>query len=190
MARAANSAKERLLKEVFNETLNSLWQDLFGRLVKLETFAPRLSEPTVRRGQIRAAIRAIARGVDPFEQAGSVLSAANLNTAALSLFLSLHLVERPRHRVIVLDDPVQSMDDIHVAQLANLLRAIVREAGRQLVLCVHERSLYEYLCLELGPTRESDTLLAIELVRNREGDGSTIQPERRTWKPDLVTFGA
>jgi hypothetical protein len=44
--------------------------------------------------------------------------------------------------------------------------------------------------LELGPTRESDSLLAIELVRNREGDGSTIQPERRAWKPDLVTFCA
>jgi len=189
LARAANSGKERLLREVFNETLNALWEDLFERLVKLEAFVPRLSEPTVRRGQIRAAIRAIARGAEPFEQAGSVLSAANLNTAALSLFLSLNLVERPRHRVIVLDDPIQSMDDVHVAQLANLLRAIVREADRQLVLCVHERSLYEYLCLELGPTRESDSLLAVELVRNREGDGSTVQPERRTWKPDLVTFG-
>jgi DNA repair protein SbcC/Rad50 len=190
LARAANIAKERLLKEVFNDTLNALWEDLFERLVKLETFVPRLSEPTVKRGQIRAAIRAIATGAEPFEQAGSVLSAGNLNTAALSLFLSLNLVEPPRHRVIVLDDPVQSMDDIHVTQLANLLRAIVREADRQLVLSVHERSLYEYLCLEFGPTRESDSLLAIEVVRDREGGGSTVQYEKRSWKPDLVTFGA
>jgi len=190
LARAANSAKQRLLREVFNDRLNALWEDLFQRLVKLETFFPRLSEPTVKRGQIRAAIQAIAKGADLFEEAGSVLSQANLNTAALSLFLSLHLVERTRHHVIVLDDPIQSMDDVRVAQLANLLRAIVREARRQLVLCVHERSLYEYLCLELGPTRESDSLLAIELVRNPEGDGSIVRPERRTWKPDLVTFGA
>jgi exonuclease SbcC len=131
LARAANSAKERLITEVFNDTLNSLWEDLFERLVKFERFVPRISEPTVKRGQIRAAIRAITKGAEPFEQAGSVLSAANLNTAALSLFLSLHLVEPPRHRVILLDDPIQSMDDVHVAQLANLLRAIVREAGRQ-----------------------------------------------------------
>ena len=190
LARAANAAKERLLKEVFNDRLNALWSDLFERLVKLETFVPRLSEPTVWRGQIRAAIRAIAAGADPFEEAGSVLSAGNLNTASLSLFLSLNLVEPPRHRVIVLDDPVQSMDDIHVTQLANLLRAIVREAGRQLVLSVHERSLYEYLCLELGPTRENDSLIAIEVVRDREGDTSTVQHERRSWKPDLVTFGS
>jgi exonuclease SbcC len=192
LARAANSAKERLLREVFNETLNGLWGELFERLVKLETFVPRLSEPTARRGQIRAAIQAIAKGterIDPFEQAGSVLSAANLNTAALSLFLSLHLVERPRHRVLVLDDPIQSMDDVHVGQLANLLRGIVREAGRQLILCVHERSLYEYLCLELGPTREADSLLAIELIRNAADDGSVIRSERHAWKQDLVTFG-
>jgi exonuclease SbcC len=119
-----------------------------------------------------------------------VLSAANLNTAALSLFLSLHLVAQPRHRVMVFDDPIQSMDDVHVAQLANLLRAIVRQADRQLVLCVHERSLYEYLCLELGPTRDSDSLLAIELVPNLSGESSTIQAEKRTWTPDLVEFGA
>jgi exonuclease SbcC len=193
LARAANSAKERLLREVFNETLNGLWADLFGRLVKLETFVPRLSEPTAQRGQIRAAIQAIvkgAEGLQPFEQAASVLSAANLNTAALSLFLSLHLVDQPTHRVLVLDDPIQSMDDVHVGQLATLLRTIVREARRQLVLCVQERSLYEYLCLELGPTRESDSLLTIELARNAPGDGSTIRFERRAWKEDLITFGA
>jgi DNA repair protein SbcC/Rad50 len=189
VARAANTAKERLLKEVFNDTLNALWEDLFERLVKSETFVPRLREPTVWRGQIKAAIQAIAAGTNPFEQAGSVLSAGNLNTAAVSLFLSLNLVQSPRHRVIVLDDPVQSMDDIHVTQLADLLRAITRQAGRQLVLTVHERSLYEYLCLELGPTRESDSLLAIEVVRSDSGHGSTIHPERRTWKPDLVSFG-
>lgn len=86
LARAANTAKERLLKEVFNDTLNGMWADLFGRLVKQETFVPRLSEPVVRRGQIRASVQAVVQAVEmvpPFEQAGSVFSTANLNTAAL-----------------------------------------------------------------------------------------------------------
>jgi exonuclease SbcC len=187
LALAANKAKDTLLKEVFNDTLNGLWADLFERLVKGETFLPRLSPPTLKRGQIRAAIQATTRGTEPFQQAGSVLSASNLNIAALSLFLSLNLVEQPNHRVLVLDDPIQSMDDIHVVQLASLLRAVVHQAGRQLVLAVHEQSLYDYLRVELGPTRDSDTLICIELTR--DGDSSAIRHEKHQWKPDRVVFG-
>jgi DNA repair protein SbcC/Rad50 len=82
------------------------------------------------------------------------------------------------------------MDDLHVGNFAALLHVIVRETQRQLILCVHERSLYEYLCLELGPTRESDSLITIELSRNMFADGSAIRFEKHVWKGDLVTFGA
>jgi len=49
--------------------------------------------------------------VSPFDHAGSVLSAGNFNTAALSLFLSVHLLEQPKHEVLLLDDPVGIPDD-------------------------------------------------------------------------------
>lgn len=190
LARAAGTVKKDLLQQVFNETLNGLWEDLFRRLVRWERFTPRLSEPTFFRGKILTTIQGVAEGVEPFEQAASVLSTGNLNTAALSLFLALHLVEEPRHHILVLDDPIQSMDDVHVVQLASVLRAIVREAGRQLVIAVHERALYEYLCLELGPSRESDSMMAIELIRESEDGDLTVRHERRVWKQDLVKFGA
>jgi exonuclease SbcC len=190
LARAASTVKKDLMQQVFNETLNGLWEDLFRRLVRWEIFTPRLSEPTSFRGKILTTIQAIADGAKPFEQAACVLSTGNLNTAALSLFLALHLVEEPRHHILVLDDPIQSMDDVHVVQLASVLRAIVREAGRQLLIAVHERALYEYLCLELGPSRPTDALLAIELSRESEQGDVAVRHERRIWKEDLVTFGA
>lgn len=190
LTRAASGVKKDLLQQVFNETLNGLWEDLFRRLVRWEKFTPRLSEPTSFRGKILTTIQAIVEGADPFEQAASVLSTGNLNTAALSLFLALHLVEEPRHHILILDDPIQGMDDVHVVQLASVLRAIVREAGRQLVIAVHERALYEYLCLELGPTRPTDTLLAIELIRESNQGDVTVRPDKRLWKEDLVRFGA
>jgi DNA repair protein SbcC/Rad50 len=118
-----------------------------------------------------------------------VVSASNLNTAALSLFLSLNLIQNPEHRVLLLDDPVQNMDDIHVVQLAALLRALARETGRQLVIAVHERAMFEYLQLELGPTRSEDVLIAIELVREPDGLNTTIKSNTRVWKQDAVIFG-
>ena len=47
-----------------------------------------------------------------------MLSAGNLNTAALTLFLALHLSVEPRFPWLVLDDPVQTMDEVHIAQFA------------------------------------------------------------------------
>ena len=78
-----------MLQTVFNDTLNELWQELFQRLVKHEQFQPQLREPKTIRGQIRTSIEAWREGVDPFKQLAAVASSGNLNTAALSLFLSL-----------------------------------------------------------------------------------------------------
>jgi exonuclease SbcC len=46
---------------------------------------------------------------------GATLSAGNLNTAALTLFLALHLSVKPQLPWLILDDPVQSMDEVHIA---------------------------------------------------------------------------
>jgi exonuclease SbcC len=72
-----------------------------------------------------------------------MLSAGNLNTAALTLFLSLHLSVPRTPPWLILDDPVQSMDDVHIAHLAALLRTLSKEHKRQVVIAVHDRQLFE-----------------------------------------------
>jgi exonuclease SbcC len=189
LSRAATRAKTRTLDQVFNEKLNRLWRDLFRRLVKFERFEPHLKDPKTVRGQIRTSIGAWHEGKDPFEQFAAVASSGNLNTAALSLFLSLHLIEEARHCLLILDDPIQNMDDLHVVQLANLLREIRQKARRQLILAVHERALFDYLCLELGPTTSEANLLTVELACGSSGKELTIHSTLREWKPDMVRFG-
>jgi len=189
LGKVAASAKQKLLDQVFNDTLNRLWQDFFRRLAKNERFHPWLGEPTLHRGQIRTTIEGRAETGDPFSQFAAVASSGNVSTAALSLFLALHLIEQPRHRVLVLDDPVQNMDDVHVVQLAGLLREIGRTAQRQIVVAVHERALFDYLCLELSPTHPAGKLLALELQRNRPDEAPTVISTEHTWKGDQLKFG-
>jgi exonuclease SbcC len=191
--RTAQNVKATLIREVFNERLNTLCLQLYQRLVRVEAFDPRLSEPRLQGGQVRAGVQAVSRKgeqVEPFTELASVVSSSNLNTAALCLFISLNLVQNPEHRVMLFDDPVQSMDDVHVVQLATLLRALVREGKRQLVVAVHERAMFEYLQLELGPTREGDSLVALELARDADGMNTAIKVQKRTWQADPVSFGA
>ena len=111
-----------------------------------------------------------------------MLSAGNLNTAALSLFLALHLAVEPIVPCLVFDDPVQAMDEVHVAQFAALIRLLAKQNGRQVIIAVHERELFDYLSLELSPAHEGDELITIELgERATEEDQGII---RHGWAPD------
>jgi exonuclease SbcC len=112
-----------------------------------------------------------------------MLSAGNLNTAALSLFIALHLAVEPVIPCLVFDDPIQSMDEVHVAQFAGLLRLLSKQHGRQVVLAVHERELFQYLALELSPAFEGDELITIELEENSES-GMLVNTNRVAWRSD------
>ncbi len=68
------------------------------------------------------------------------------------------------------------MDDLHVAQFAALLRTLSKGLGKQIVVAVHERALFDYLTLELSPAFAGDSLLAVEISRNF--DGETIADPR------------
>ena len=114
-----------------------------------------------------------------------MLSAGNLNTAALTLFLALHLSTEPRLPWLMLDDPVQSMDEVHVSQFAALLRTLSKEHGRRIMISVHEQPLFEYLALELSPAQLGDSLATVKLSRSPDG-ASIAQTEFLTYEEDTA----
>jgi DNA repair protein SbcC/Rad50 len=114
-----------------------------------------------------------------------MLSAGNLNTAALTLFLALHLSVPTQLPWLILADPVQSMDEVHIAQFAALLRTLSKEHQRQVIIAVHDRPLFDYLSLELSPAFAGDELITIELAKIA-GDHSWYNTNRRSFEPDTA----
>ena len=92
---------------------------------------------------------------------------------------------KPRLPWLIIDDPVQSMDEVHISQFAALLRTLSKEHGRQVIIAVHEKPLFDYLCLELSPAFAGDRLITIELGRTANGD-SIANCTVRDWKQDLA----
>ena len=171
---------------MFNTSLNKVWRDLFVRLAPTELFVPAFKLPTGGKRAIEAQLHTV-HWVDGTEGGppGTMLSAGNLNTAALTLFLALHLSVRKNLPWLILDDPVQSMDDVHISQFAALLRMISKELQRQIVLAVHDRALFDYLMLELSPAFEGDRLITVEL--SRTSDGTAIAtPTVLTYEKDTA----
>lgn len=169
LADQARQKRTAIVSQVFNHDLNTVWRDLFIRLAPEEDFIPRFKLPDVSAGRVEAELETIYRtgglGGDP----RAMLSAGNLNTAALTLFLALHLSVPMSLPLLIIDDPVQSMDEVHIAQFAALLRTL-KAANRQVIIAVHERALFDYLTLELSPAFNGDRLITIDLTRAMGGD--------------------
>lgn len=179
LVRQTREARGRVVRRVLNDELNTVWRDLFVRLAPAEPFIPAFAIPNVTGADIEAVLETHHRRGGKGGNPRAMLSAGNLNTAALTLFLALHLSVKSRLPWLVIDDPVQSMDEVHISQFAALLRTLSKQMRRQVVIAVHERSLFDYLSLELSPAFEGDRLNVVEVGRNAVGQ--TVS----RWDPKL-----
>lgn len=181
---AASLARAEIVHRVFTESLNDVWRSVFTRLAPRENFVPTFGIPTTSKTTLELTLETIHRSGATGGSPQLMLSAGNLNTAALSLFIALHLAVEPLVPCLVFDDPVQSMDEVHVTQFAALMRLLSKQHGRQIVIAVHERELFQYLALELGPAFEGDELITIELDARPDGTGENVR--RISWTPDTA----
>jgi len=183
VARAAAEARTAIVGRVFNGALNKIWRDLFVRLAPTEPFVPAFRLPQAADEPVVAQLETVHRDGGRGGAPGAMLSAGNLNTAALTLFMALHLAVKPQLPWLILDDPVQSMDEVHIAQFAKLLRTLSKEHGRKIVMAVHDRQLFDYLALELSPAFDGDQLITVEITRS-PGGTSLAEPTYKNWEPD------
>lgn len=183
LSEAASRARSDIVTKVFNTSLNKVWRDLFVRLAPSEQFVPAFRLPVGSNGKVEAVLETLHRSGKTSGSPGAMLSQGNLNTAALTLFLALHLSVPIRMPWLLLDDPVQSMDDVHIAQFAALLRSLSKGMNRQVIIAVHERALFDYLSLELSPAFPGDSLITVEITRNFDGE-TVAKPRAFTFEDD------
>jgi exonuclease SbcC len=187
---AVDTVRSAIIRREFNDRLNKVWRDLFVRLAPGEPFVPAFSIPADSTQKLQPKLITQHRdGGDAGGTPGAMLSAGNLNTAALTLFIALHLSVPIELPWLILDDPVQSMDDVHIAHFAALLRTLSKEHGRQVMIAVHDRQLFEYLKLELSPAFVGDSLLTLELSRGPRRDTVCIS-QRHSFKEEAALLAA
>lgn len=187
---AVDKVRSGIIRREFNDRLNRVWRDLFVRLAPGEPFVPAFRIPDASTQKLQPKLITEHRdGGDAGGTPGAMLSAGNLNTAALTLFIALHLCVPRELPWMILDDPVQSMDDVHIAHFAALLRTLSKEQGRQVMIAVHDHQLFEYLKLELSPAFPEDSLLTLELSRGSTRDSVCIS-RRFSFKEETALFVA
>ena len=154
LAEAATVAHVEVTRSRF-EMIVPLVLDIFSRLDPHPTFKMIGFEHDVRfrRGESRPIVGDPDRGVqaDPL----MVFSASQANIAALSYFLAMgYAAGDSALPFVLLDDPLQSMDDVNVLGFAELCRFL--RSNRQLILSTHDPRFANLLSRKLSPRMHED----------------------------------
>jgi DNA repair exonuclease SbcCD ATPase subunit len=92
----------------------------------------------------------------------TVLSSSQMNALAVAVFLTLNLgVARLPLETAMLDDPLQSLDDVNLLGLVDLLRRT--KDVRQLIVSTHDARFGKLLARKLRPISKSQRTILIEL---------------------------
>ena len=189
LSKHSSDVRAKIVSQIFNDSLNKTWEDFFIRLAPDENFVPAFALPSSSSAPVEAVLETKYRSGGKGGNPRTMLSAGNLNTAALTLFLSLHFSINTPLPFLIIDDPLQSMDEIHISQFAALLKTISRQLRRQVIIAVHDKSLFDYLAFELYPSSDSDKLYTMQLGRNASGDSVLDTFDSVTYTKDRVAFG-
>jgi DNA repair exonuclease SbcCD ATPase subunit len=102
---------------------------------------------------------------------GRTLSTSQANALAVALFMSFNMgFSSSGLSTMILDDPLQNLDDIHLLGLVDLLRRLAPH--RQLILTTHDQSFASLLVRKLRPVSESARTEAIRFTKwDRSGPG-------------------
>ena len=96
------------------------------------------------------------------ETPSAFLSSSQMNVLAVSVFLALNLgIPTLPLSVAILDDPIQSLDDLNLLGLIDLLKRM-RER-RQLMVSTHDSRFASLLERKLRPVSESQRTILVEL---------------------------
>lgn len=103
-----------------------------------------------------------------------VFSSGQRRAAGIAFLLSVHLARSwSNWQTLVLDDPVQHVDDFRALHLVEVLSAI-RQGGRQIVCAVEDEALAQLICRRL-PRSEDEPGIHYTIDIDSESSGSIIE---------------
>ena len=166
-----------LVSEMIDGLRNASSELIEGELAKLEPLLQRIystvdPHPEFRIVRLLSRMyqgrgRVLAEVEDPTHDRRSdapsaFLSSSQVNVLAVSVFLALNLgIPTLPLKVAILDDPLQSLDDLNLLGLIDLLKRM-RER-RQLIVSIHDSRFASLLERKLRPVSESQRTILIEL---------------------------
>jgi len=152
------------------------FEDLFRRLAKNPFFQVTVSGTRVKRHKPEVDWCAV-YGERQFP-GEAVFSQGELNCCAIAFFLALATSHPEGLHFLLLDDPVQNMDELHIEEFGNVLKFLKDILGWQIVVGLHDQSVYQFLKRQLHPITQGQSLVGY--VFDQADDGTRIVEDTST----------
>lgn len=150
--------------------IEEILQGIYARMDPHPSFrtVSLLTQISRGRGRLSTRIEDRQLGIN-IDSPGVYLSSSQLNVLAVSIFLALNLgVQKLPLDCVILDDPLQSLDDVNLLGLTDMLRRLKQQ--RQLIISTHDDRLSNLLERKLRPIRPLERTLVVEFLKwDREG---------------------
>ena len=143
------------------------FEDLFTRLAREPQFKVTISQARVFRR--KPEVHWCATYGSKQYPGEAIFSQGELNCCAMAFFLALATTNPQSLGFLLLDDPVQNMDEIHIEEFGNILKFIKDQLGWQLIVALHDESIYQYLKRQLYPCKGEQSLVAYTLEMGDSG---------------------
>lgn len=167
-ARQIDSAAKEVANQVMTEQFDTVMPLLKELYQRLRPHTDWREIETDFGGRVRASLNfTVGDGKNP----QFLFSSGQRRAAGIAFLLAIHL-SRPwcRLRSLLLDDPVQHIDDYRALNLVEVLSA-VRRTGRQVIVAVEDPALADVLCRRLRSTT-TEAGRRFELITAKNGSAA------------------
>ena len=156
--RRLSSSINDVMREFVMGRTKDAFEDLFRRLAKNPFF--QVSVPDVRVKWHKPEVDWCAVYKERQFPGEAVFSQGELNSCAIAFFLALATSHTNGLQFLMLDDPVQNMDEIHIEEFANVLKFLKDILGWQIVVALHDQTVYHFLRRQLHPSSRDQSLIS------------------------------
>lgn len=143
------------------------FENLFSRIATRPIFRVTISQARVLRR--KPEVHWCATYGEKQYRGDAIFSQGELNSCAMAFFLALATTNPQSLGFLLLDDPVQNMDEVHIEEFGNILKFIKDQLGWQLIIALHDESIYQYLKRQLYPSKGEQSLVAYTLEMGASG---------------------
>jgi exonuclease SbcC len=172
---ALREATSSVVQERLNE-ISPLLQSIWARIDPHPAFrvVNFFSEVIRGKGQLSTSVSDLIADKQSNRPA-LVLSSSQMNALAVSVFLALNLgMPKLPLSVALLDDPLQSLDDLNLLGVVDLFRRT--KDNRQLIVSTHDKRFGDLLSRKLRPTSPDNRTIVLELEGwRREGPSVALR---------------
>ena len=140
-----------------------------------------MTSPYRGKGRTKVLVRDAQTKLIDSQEPTAIFSSSQLNALAVAVFLAFNLGDKDYPiQTAILDDPLQSLDDVNLLGLVDVLRRMKKK--RQLIITTHDHRFARLLSRKLRPVRDDERLVAVEFTSwGRDGPEHEFSTE--TGKP-------